>query len=111
MVPPVVKTRVRMESSSLWTRAGSDILISGGNVPDRHIAEPVAELGQVQAAWRHVRVLRLDVPRLLRQILQRSVERDRLDSDVAEGIVLCGRRLLYQERSLTVPEDSIAAAP
>ena len=59
-----------MESSGFWARAGSDLLICGRNVPDRHIAEPLAELRQIQTARRHVPVQRLDVPGFFRRILQ-----------------------------------------
>src|SRR5688572_22625545 len=90
--------------AAVWRGSGLGPLAGLRDLTHRCIAEPVAKLREVEAPWRDVPVERLDVTVLLRRVLQRNVEHDGVDADVAEREVLRGRRPLHQKVSFAVPE-------
>src|SRR4051812_39911181 len=82
-----------------------------GDVPHPGVAKPLAQLRQIQAARRNVPIERLDVAVLLRRVLERNVEDDRVDPDMTERVVLRRRRLLHEEVAFAVPEHRVRACP
>ena len=86
-------------------------LARGGNLANRRVAKPFAQLREIETSWHDMFVERFDMAVLFGWILQRDIEYNGIHAKMPERKILRRRWFLHQETSFAIPEDGVRPCP